>query len=626
MKHWSDIKNFFLFQRAPGQDWTTGRKVGLWLWTAGWLLLAAAGITGCSLLLAIGDYGLGICRTYFAHPLILLLNFLPVALVLALLYFAVGRAWIAFLGTSVLFLGFSIGNYFKLLFRDDPILFADMLILKEAGNMAANYDLALDKKLVTCLLLVAAGTVLLFFCVRAKPHKWVRLGGAAASIAVAACLAGTYLDEGLYNKTAHYEYLENQWSATQQYMARGFIYPFLHSIEDALPNPPEGYDENRAAAHLAAYSDADIPEDQKVNIIGIMLEAYNDFSKYPQLQLTDGVYGAYHALEAESYTGDLTTNIFAGGTIDTERAFLTGYAELENYRSATNSYVWYFKSQGYQALGDHPCFAWFYNRQNVNLYLGFDQYRFVEDHYGQFTGGGVAWDGIFFPELLDSCRTAMAEEAPLFSFSVTYQGHGPYDTTACWWGAPEEFLVNHDSYTPEQQNIMANYFGSLADTGNRLSAFVDELRAMDEPVVLVVFGDHNPWMGDGNSVYEALGISFDLATEEGFHNYYDTRYLIWANDAAKAALGFDFVGQGPDLGPYFLMSHLFDLCGWEGPAFMQASRQLAAHVPVLSVTGRYVEEGRLTDTLTPENAALADDYEFMTYYWSRNFAYGELLE
>ena len=41
-------------------------------------------------------------------------------------------------------------------------------------------------------------------------------------------------------------------------------------------------------------------------------------------------------------------------------------------------------------------------------------------------------------------------------------------------------------------------------------------------------------------------------------NYYCTPYLIHANEAARDALGFDFVGEGPKISPCFLMN-LFPL-------------------------------------------------------------------
>ena len=35
-----------------------------------------------------------------------------------------------------------------------------------------------------------------------------------------------------------------------------------------------------------------------------------------------------------------------------------------------------------------------------------------------------------------------------------------------------------------------------------------------------LFGDHKPWMGNGGSVYEEMGIDFDTSTLAGFRNYY----------------------------------------------------------------------------------------------------------
>ena len=49
------------------------------------------------------------------------------------------------------------------------------------------------------------------------------------------------------------------------------------------------------------------------HIVGLMREAYVDFSRYGVPGLDVSGYDLYHALEAESYTGDLVTNIFAGG-------------------------------------------------------------------------------------------------------------------------------------------------------------------------------------------------------------------------------------------------------------------------------------------------------------------------
>lgn len=244
----------------------------------------------------------------------------------------------------------------------------------------------------------------------------------------------------------------------------------------------------------------------------------------------------------------------------------------------------------------------------------------MENLFGQYTRGDFALDNVFFPELIKAYEAGTAGDKPYFNFSVTYQGHGPYVATQCLWGNKSDYIADDSPYTEAQQYILSNYFGSIADTNRHLKELTDYFRADDEPVVLVLFGDHNPWMGDGNSVYSAMGIQFDLNTQEGFCDYYSTRYIIWANDAAKQALGSDFQGEGPDVGPYFLMNVLFDLCGWDGPAYMQATDTIAAQIPMVHQSGRYMEQGVLTSTLSDLGEKRLKEYQSLQYYWRNHFS------
>lgn len=611
----------------PEEDWSKKQRAGLWAWNGGWLVAAGVGIALISLLLALGPYRLGIAKGYFERPVILLLNLLPVVALMLFFYGVTGRSHWAFLITAALVLGLSVGNYYKLTFRDDPLMFADLLLLKEAGNMAGKYRLFLDWKLILTLVCVVGGFVFLLFLVRGRPRWKGRTACAAGGALALAVLAPILLNAHTYNVTAaYYERLNNRWSSTQQYLSRGFVYPFVHSIAASVETPPQGYESATAADLLAAYEDADIPEDKQINLVCIMLEAFQDFSRFGVLDLPEDIYADYHALEAESVRGDLVTNIFAGGTVDTERCFLTGYSNLPTFRGKTNSYPWYFRSQGYQVTGMHPCFQWFYNRLNVNENLGFQDYFFIENHFNIYSATTTTADCLFFPDLISDLRTRQEKDAPIFSFSVTYQGHGPYSSDSCDWGNADDILTPalKAAYSPEAYNIMANYFGSVRDTSHYLKELRDFLAEQDEPYVLVLFGDHNPWMGDGNSVYAAMGLNLDQGTQEGFRNYYATRYLIWANDAAKQVAGNEFIGDGPDLGPYFLMNHVFDLCGWDGPAYLQATNAVARTVSVQHQSGMYLENGVFTRALTPAGAALSRDYQWLQYYDKHHFRYRDV--
>lgn len=596
----------FLFRKRPEDGLSAPRRAAFWLWNGLLMLGAALALGLLCLMLAPAQYGWELFYDYLDHPALVALNLLPPVVLMALLYGLSGRAWLAYALTSLPVLGLAAANAYKMFFRDDPVIAADLLLLGEAGNMAGKYQLFLFGKLAAALGCALVSALLLALLARGRPLGRFRAGIAGTALACAAALSPLYASDQVYQDNANEEHI-NKWSVTQQYVSRGLLYPFLHSVKDAFPRPPEGYDQREAEGWLAQFEDGAIPEGKKVNIVGIMLEAFTDFSQFEEIQFSQDVYAIWHALEAEGYSGALLSNIFAGGTVNTERAFLTGVADGNyDYRGEAPSYVRYLKGQGYRATGSHPSYNWFYNRQNVNAYLGFDSYRFTEDYFGPVYGADpVLNDDGFLPDLTRTVLEQLEQDAPLFSFSVTYQGHGPYGDRECWWGEPEDSFTN-PGLDDASRYILSNYLGSVMATQRYLSDMVDAFRASDEPIVLVVFGDHKPWLGNGNSVYHALGVNLDQDSREGFYNYWSTPYLIWANEAAKAAVGRDIAGEGPDISPCFLMNVLFEQLGWTGDAYMQAADQCRAQLPVIHSHGvRLTAGGELTAQLPPEQAELA---------------------
>ena len=585
------------------------------------LVLMGVGIGCVSLLLAssfFGRDGGAIFFNYFKHPHILALNLLPPILLVLLFWFLFGRAGAAFGTAAGIVLGFSVANFYKIQLRDDPLLAIDLTTVGEAGDILSRYQLTFHWKIGVTIFAVVFGLLFAHFLMRGRPPgRRVRAIGAAAVLVCGAACAPLYASDTLYDEQVAGTELIDIWSDMQVYVSKGFVYPFLHSIPDAFPHPPEGYDEEQAQALLGAYEDGTIEEDEQVNIISIMLEAYMDLSVFEndRFQLSQDLYAPLHELQAECVSGPLVTNIFAGGTKDTEQGFLTGYTDPGTYRSPVNTYVWYLRSQGYTTEGFHPGGGWFYNRKNVNEYFGFERYLFVEDFEVEDRS-----DEFFFSELKEMWESR-DKSAPYFNYSLSFQNHGGYDTAS----TGEVSYVVQGELSDETYNMLNNYLTGVADTTQRLAGLADYFRDCEEPVVLVFFGDHMPWMGNGNSGYTDMGLNLDLGDQEGFLNYYSTRYYIWANDAAKAVTGNDFVGEGEAISPCFLMSKVFDLCGWEGPAYMQAMRTVSQRLPVIQSLGNYMEGGVITQTLSPEGAELAADFSSLEYYWQNHFAYADLI-
>ena len=592
-----------------------------------WRAFALTGLGVCvgvlTLLLSAVAYpavdGVALFKTYLTqNRYIVPVNCLLPLLLIWTGYFLTRRGWAAYLLCAAPCMAVSVVNYFKISLRSDPLLASDLLLVSEAGGIVGGYTLELSNWLIIGLGCVLAGLVFAILFIPKVKMPWPErsfgfLNGCALLLV---CTVGIYLSPEFEGKMTNNSAI-NQWSDVEVFVSRGTLYSFLNSAREMFPAPPAGYDPSAAEQVLYAFPGADIPGEQKVSVMGIMLEAFCDLTDFPVLGEMEGVqqvYEGWHELEEQSISGDLLTNIFAGGTVDSEWGFLTGYSQHEDFRSPTDSFVWYFAAQGYQTLYDHPGHGWFYNRQNVNGYLGFAGQRFTENYYGALVDPTAAiWnsDHILFPALVDQLAEK-AQSGPVFSFSVSYQNHGPYES-AGFDGAP--WVTGLDG---ESGYIFNNYLRGVDKTITALTGMVEELEASGEPVVLVLFGDHKPWAGNGNSAYRAAGVSFEMDSMEGFENYYGTPYLIWANSAAKQTLGRDFTGEGRDISPCFLMAEVFDACGWEGDGFMQLQRHVRDITPLLHVQGLYLRDGQLTDELSAEQGEAVEAYRWAEYYREHN--------
>ena len=596
------------------------RRALVWVLNLAFIALFSLALGVIGLYFGKVNYGPELFSSYFRYTGLFLLNILP-AFAIAMLFFLIfNRVWASTLVSGLIITILALINHFKLMFRDDPLLASDVTYLGEAAKISAQYNIKITLPIVLAFLFVIAASVFAFFFMRARFYgaRWRLVSSAALIAACAALYLGAYSSDEVYSFTDNLgvEFASghkmSQWNETDKYCCRGFLYPLVHSLTDLKSQRPEGYSKQAAEKLFDKYGSGDIPEDKKVSFISVMCEAYYDFSTYSDIfDFETDPYEFYHELQAESFHGELVTNIFAGGTIDTERCFITGSTKMYEYRGQADSYARYFASQGYNTEFCHPGYGWFYNRQNVMDYLGFDETNFFEGRYQMPEGYGLMRDDEFFPDLLDLFEKGTEDGNPYFNFSVTYQNHGPYASDSLY-DAEREY-VPRGSLSEESYNILNNYFWGIKLTDDSLRELVTSLEASDEPVVLTLFGDHKPWLGDNSTVYAELGIDLSRSSDESFYNYYDTQYLIWANSAAKKVLGNDFKGYGGSFSPCYLMMKLFDLCSYEGDEYMAALRETYPLCDVINLSGRYRENGALTTELSGEAAGAVKDLRIMEY-------------
>ena len=566
--------------------------------------------------------------SYLKSPLLLFMNFLPVFLLFVFLYALSGRMWLGFSVTGLLFFALSVVQQFKLMYRDEPFVLPEILLFRESMMMKGHYHLSVfASNPVTLIGLIAMVSVVVFLFLwdrtpwAGKGRRRLLIASTAVMLFIFQGFSGPYFSPKVYARVGEKAPI-NTLNATENYMARGLVYPFVMSGRMFSGNKPENYDKKLAAMLWEKVKEPKVPEEKKVHVISVMLESFADFSVYPDIPIHRDVYNSFHAIQSEGVHGHLIADIFGGGTVNTERGFLTGFSGTGYAGSAammtdTYSYVRYLKQNGYITEALHPIYGWFYNRKNVNPRLGFDEYlsfdnyfQSVEEAVGD-TYWGYTRDNHFFPEVEKRMNTAIDEGKYYFSYALTYQGHGPY---ADYNMADRHYVDMMEGQDPKDWAIFNNYLSNVAATDDALGQLVEDLRNHPEPVVLIFFGDHKPWLGEGDSGYKSMGIDIDQSTLEGQLNYYTTPYVIWANDAAKAKLGKNFVGEGPDLSPFLLMRYLFDTMGWPHDAMMTVQDEYlpdttVLHPPYIRKDGKYQ---LLEDH--PSLLEMVRQYRSMEYY------------
>lgn len=547
------------------------------------------------------------------------LNILPLFVIMTAVYYISGRVWIGFLTTGTLFFIVAEINRFKLFYRDDPFVFEDVTLFKEAGKLLESYRLFLDAESVIFLIALALGTVLCFFMSRYFRFENIfgRVLGFAAAVTVLSVSFNSlyFKNDSIYNELWHEEF-GSVWKVSDSYMSRGVVYSFIRSMSISSVTEPYGYNEEEAGIIYGQYEDIPLPEDKRVHIISIMLEAFGDFGGYDNIEFNEDPYYHFRQLQDQSYSGKLFTNTFGANTIQTERAFLMGASSPNVFKKNTLSYVRYFKDNGYYTEAMHPYYGWFYDRNYINSYIGFDSYLCYENFFRDVDYSSLM-ESMYYDFLSDidfyeyikaGYEKAVSEGKKYFNFSVTYQNHGPYPAVSV---ADKEILKKNDGYAQDLYDIANNYFFGVSRTDlgiSRIRQFVDE---QSEPVVLILFGDHKPALGD--EVYLMLGINTDLDTVSGAENYYTTPYVFYANEAAKETFGKDFIEEGTTISPMFLMNELFDYAGLRGSAYMNYMSLVKKSYDVINpaycaVNGEFILRNEIDDN------TLLYERQYVEYY------------
>lgn len=573
------------------------------------------------------------------QPLILFLNWLPIALLTAAFAFAFRNVFFSSALVGLIAGAMSLINRVKLTIRGEPFVPRDISLIKEAADAAGSYDMTLPWFQIGCLVVMTAVFIVLGVLLPLKKSEDApkKRGALVRVMGFVLCLAVLVGAVGLvYSSTDLY----NSFETTEPYNLSsvnnelGFVYYFCYHFSTYKIEKPEGFDRDEAASWETGYESA--PDAADVNVVFVMNEAFSDILNedvfvFPEGENPMEVYNTMAEGE-NAWAGHIVVPYFAGGTADTEFDVASGMQtnllnpaapSLTAFRTVNrdlDSIFRVFGADGYTSCFMHPGQSWFYNRENVYDWFGADESFFVEDFDAEYKGSWVTDESVL-RELVSRFEEKSAGGGLDFTYAVTIQNHMSY--TAEKYGdyvCPE--VETTAELSPEIQTAVNVYAEGIRDANAMLEDLTEFYSEQSEPVLLVFFGDHLPYLGDNRQGYAELGLPAASVTggEDPFAAY-TAPVLFWCNDAAAEALDFANAIEALDLptdgriSACYLGAVVLELTGrGEVSPWFAFLNEMRRELPVLH-NGYYESaDGEITTEPTAEEAALVSRMRCWAYY------------
>ncbi len=532
-------------------------------------------------------------------------------------------------------------NFYTLQLRGEPFLPWDLTQIKEASGVASAAGIEIQPSMACSAALLLALTALSIPLYRSRP-RWTlpfRLAGAAASVlALAALVFGVYLQPAVTQWLGIYP---DAWMQDRYYRWYGVITGFMTNLTNLEIDEPEGYSEEAVNALLdeveaagrvttgpnfpGSYGASTAPEavEQTPTIIYVMDESYWDVSELEAYGVTfdTDISPNLHALQQTSAYGRVYSPSFGGGTCDVEFEALTGYSVgflpsgCKPYQQHVTHPMFslpaYLKSKGYQTAAVHCYYAKYWSRNTAYPNLGFDDFISLEDMRGvekvrcYYWSSGLVTDASMGEQIIKEYERLKSNlDAPVFLHAVTMQNHTNYNAA----NYPDDVRVH---VTEAPAGLSSRTIGALEDfaTGVRdadalLGQLVSYFSQVDEPVILVFWGDHYNPIDSGYDVYTKTGYASANSADPALHQ---TTLLIWSNySTASVDLG--------TIAAYEISPVMMDIFGLEQPLYFQyLNRQF--RYGYRSRTGEVTVnwDGTITDTLTPRQEAWRQGHWLLQY-------------
>lgn len=351
---------------------------------------------------------------------------------------------------------------------------------------------------------------LLFFAYR-KPRFWISTGVlllSALSINAYSDNLRVYLDghfgNSVWNQPANYRtrglglHLMQETIRTLSKVDappdKALVQSSLQDLADST-SPISHRNEQLVASQLTSVP----PNSPQRNVHVFVLESFFDpLSLGDEWVPEDPLPDSFRQLWKETGNTLALSPVFGGYTANAEFEALCGFPVTRNavffegwLRRKAPCLPHALGNLGYETISSHPNVPGFWNRTHAYDLIGFDNYLSLADFDVSDSVGTLLMDHSFYDQVFDKLQAVPAQSGVL-NYMLTYYGHLPYPSSDRY---PDKVKAGKDS------NLLHGYLNQLWYKSRALMDRLEILRKQDPDALIVIFGDHLPFLGQNYGVY-----------------------------------------------------------------------------------------------------------------------------
>ena len=584
------------------------------------------------------------------------LNFLLIYIIIGVFYCLTGKLKTALIISMIITFIVGIINHFITAFRGTPLVPWDIFSLNVALSVMPTFKFTLTKEAFLGIVFFAFG---LFLITQIKYQNFnIKKTNILFRLFLLAFIVNFFTSFYFTDMISKYN-LDENWDPKEEYHNNGLVASIFKQSKNLIITKPDNYnfeyiyelaqtieipikdngtaneeENNNVNIENTEYNNEagrnynennseknDIDKNidnnaeinavpEKPNIIAIMNESFADLRVIGNFPTNSEYLPFYNSIKENAIKGNLHMSVFGATTPNSEWEFLTSnsmafvpkrtvpyqqYVLRNSYSLAT-----ILKSQGYSTTAIHCYYPQGYNRNLAYPRLGFEKFLSI------FTLDNLEYIREY-PNDLSTYKNIInlyenkKDDEKMFNFTLTMQNHGSY--------TDENFQNSVVAFGGEYPKLN-QYLSLIKITDSALEYLINYFKNQEEHTIIVLFGDHQPYVEDEFYNYLLEANYGTTEAKEAVEKKYITPFIIWANYDIDE----NEYQNIKEISANYLASLVLDVADLKKTPYLQFLDELREEIPIITGNGYMDKTGIYHDfSEDTEYSELLDKYRSIQY-------------